>query len=159
MANEIKMVLGSAQTVISHAGNLANGTYVYSGLTGFTGTEFDNSTLLYPFAKAVLTSVSGPGTAITAVAAVSLWMMRNDIDSTADMAAVPDSTNMKNAQFVGTFPIISAINTAFSVEIPIQLAGVKKALFYIKNETGVTLNASAGNELVVKITPYTFGPA
>ena len=54
MANELKMVFGSSTTVISLAAALASGANTYTGLTGLTNTQLDNSTLLYPYARAVL---------------------------------------------------------------------------------------------------------
>ena len=74
MANELKMVFGSATTVISHAATLASAANTYSGLTGCTMTQLDNSTTLYPYARAVLGIPDTFAAAPTAGGTIDLYM-------------------------------------------------------------------------------------
>ena len=76
----MKMQFGSATTVISQAATLANGSNTYNGLTGCTMTQLDNSTDLYPFARAVLGVPDTFAAAPTAGSTIDLYMIVDDID-------------------------------------------------------------------------------
>jgi hypothetical protein len=159
MANETKMVFGSATTVISHAATLANAANTYSGLTGCTMTQLDNSTALYPNAIAVLgipdTLASAPA---TAGVTVDLYMSLDDIDGTGDETPLPASADILYlAKYVGSF-VIDNQDVAYIKSIQISLEGVRKAQFYIINNTGVSLNYTSA-AITVKVTPWTVGPA
>lgn len=156
MANETKQVFASATTVISHAATLASGANTYNG-GSTTMTELDNSSSLYPLALAVLDIVDTFAAAPTAGAYVELWMNRNDIDGTSDHLPVPaGSSDLKNAEFVGSFPIEDT-DEAQRIAIVIALEGVKKANFFIKNSTGQQISYSS-NPITVKVTPFTYAP-
>ena len=94
MANELKMVFGSPTTVISHAAALADGANTYTGMTGCTMTQLDNSTLLYPYARAVLTIPTASAAALTAGGTFDLYMTEDDIDGTTDETPVPAATDI-----------------------------------------------------------------
>jgi len=156
MANEDKMVYGSPITVISHAATLANGANTYTGLSGCTMTELNNSSA-YPYARAVLNITDTFAAAPTAGGGVELWMMRNDVDSTTDCTPVPAVSDLAIAESVGWFPI-AAQDVAHIVSIIISLEDVVKANFFIKNACGQTISY-ASTATTVKITPFTHGPA
>lgn len=160
MAGETQFVLASSSTtVISHAATLTSNSHTYSGLTGLTMTDLDNSTDKYPNLRAVLnipdTLSAAPSTAVY----VALYMLKLNTDGTADDAPAPDSTALKGAQFIGSFPI-PAYDAAHQVTIdcPGVLRGITASQFFIENKTGVSLSYSS-NPITVKITPYSFKPA
>jgi len=156
MANEMKQVFASATTVISHAAAIANNAYTYTGLTGLTMTQLDNSTALYPFARAVLNIPDTFAAAPTAGSAIYLRMTKQDVDGSTDDIPPPDSTAIKNAPVVGIFPI-QAYDVAQVVTINIDLKGVAKADFYLENQCGQQLSYTS-NPITVKVTPFTFAP-
>lgn len=157
MPNVMKMVMAASTTVISHAAALNSAAWTYSGLTGLTMTELDNSTNLYPYAKAVLSVPDTFAAAPSAGTSVNLYMCRNDVDGTSDTTPPPDATALKNAVFVGAFPI-SAYDVAQTIEINISLDGVKKADFFIQNSCGQALSYTS-NPITVKVTPFSYAPA
>lgn len=156
MTGEVKMVFGSTTTVISHAATLTNGSYTYSGLTGCTMTTLDNSSALYPWAKAVLDVPDTFSAAPTADTVVNLWMTEQDIDGTSDQIPASDATAIKQAVLVGSFQV-KAYDVQQRIPINISLEGVKAANFMIENKTGVSLSYST-NPITVKITPFSYAP-
>ncbi len=157
MANELKMVFGSPTTAISLAATLANAANTYTGLTGCTTTEVDNSTTLYPYAHAVLNITDTFAAAPTAGTTIDLYMSQNDVDSTVDETPVPGATDLiYNAKYVGSF-VLDNQDAATVKAIDISLHGVKKALFYILNNSGQTISY-ASTATTVKITPFTYAP-
>lgn len=157
MANQAKMVFGSPTTVISHAATLANAANTYSGLTGCTMTQLDNSTNLYPYALAVLGIPDTFAAAPTAGGTVELWMTLDDIDGTSDETPAPGAADISNlAKYVGQW-IVDDQDVAQIKPITISLHGVQKAQFYIKNNTGQQISYSS-NPTTVKVTPFTYGP-
>lgn len=158
MAGEMKMVFGSATTVISHAAALGNNANTYSGLTGCTMTQLDNSTNLYPYARAVLGIPDTFAAAPTAGATVDLYLTMDDIDSTSDETPVPAATDILYlAKYVGSF-VLDNQDVANIKPIIISLEGVQKAQFYILNSSGQQISYSS-NPTTVKITPFTYAPA
>lgn len=157
MANEAKMVFGSATTVISHAAALANAANTYTGLTGLTMTQLDNSTNLYPLARAVLGIPDTFAAAPTAGGTVDLYMTLDDIDGTSDETPVPATSDIIYlAKFVGSW-IVDNQDVALIKPIVISLEGVQKAQFYILNNCGQQLSYTS-NPITVKITPFTYAP-
>lgn len=156
MTNEAKRYEGSATTAISLATTLANAANTYTGLGSCTMTTVDNSTALYPLARAVLNINDTFAAAPSAGGGVELWMMKNDVDGTTDTIPVPAASDLKNAIPVGFFPI-AALDVAQIVEIVISLEGVKSADFFIKNSTGQQISYSSV-ATTVKVTPFSYGP-
>jgi hypothetical protein len=157
MANELKQVYGSPTTVISHAATLASAANTYSGLSGCTMTQLDNSTLDYPYARAVLGIPDTFAAAPTAGGTVDLYMSMDDIDGTSDETALPGATDVDYlAKLVGSF-VVDNQDVAFIKPIVISLLGVEKAQFYIKNNSGQQISYSS-NPTTVKITPFTLAP-
>lgn len=157
MANELKQVYGSATTVISLAATLANAVNTYSGLSGLTMTQLDNSTLQYPFALAVLTITDTFAAAPTAGGTVDLYMSLDDVDGTADETPLPGVSDILYlAKYVGSF-VIDNQDVATRKAIVIDLKGVQKAQFYILNNCGQQISYSS-TATIVKVTPFTFAP-
>lgn len=157
MANELKMVFGSSTTVISHAATLVNAANTYSGLTGCTMTQLDNSTNLYPYARAVLNINDTFAAAPTAGSTVDLFMSQDDVDSTTDETPLPGATDVLYlAKYVGSF-ILDNQDVATVKAIDISLHGVQKANFYILNNSGQTISYTSV-PTTVKVTPFTYAP-
>lgn len=157
MANELKMVFGSTTTVISHAATLASGANTYSGLTGCTMTQLDNSTLLYPYARAVLSIPDTFAAAPTAGGTIDLYMTQDDIDGTSDETPVPAASDIIYlAQWVGSW-VVDNQDVANIKPIIISLLGVQKAQFYFGNSCGQQTSYTS-NPTTVKITPFSVMP-
>ena len=157
MANELKMVFGSATTVISHAAALASGANTYSGMSGCTMTQLDNSTTLYPYARAVLSIPDTFAAAPTAGGTVDLYMTIDDIDGTSDETPVPGASDIAYlGKYVGSF-VVDNQDAAQIKPIVISLEGVQKAQFYILNSSGQQISYSS-NPTTVKITPFSYMP-
>jgi hypothetical protein len=157
MANELKMVFGSATTVISHAAALASAANTYSGLSGCTMTQLDNSTTLYPYARAVLGIPDTFAAAPTAGGTVDLYMTLDDIDGTSDETPLPAASDITYlAKYVGSF-VVDNQDVAQIKPIIISLEGVQKAQFYILNSSGQQISYSS-NPTTVKITPFSYMP-
>jgi len=158
MANVLKMVFGSATTVISHAATLANAANTYSGLSGCTMTQLDNSTNLYPMALAVLGVPDTFAAAPTAGSTIDLYMTMDDIDGTSDETPVPAATDIVYlARHVGSF-VLDNQDVATIKPIVISLEGVAKAYFYILNSSGQQISYSS-NPTTVKVTPFSYEPS
>jgi hypothetical protein len=157
MANELKMVFGSPTTVISHAAALAAGANTYTGLTGCTMTLLDNSTLLYPYARAVLNVPTAFATAPTAGGTFDLYMTQDDVDGTSNETPVPVATDITYlAKYVGSFVVDNRTDPILKA-IVISLEGVQKAQFYILNSSGQATVYTA-TPMTVKVTPFSYMP-
>ena len=157
MANETKMVFGSATTVISHAATLANAANTYSGLTGCTMTQLDNSTALYPWALAVLNINDTFAAAPTAGGTIDLYMSLEDVDGATDETPLPGATDITYlGRYVGSF-VLDNQDAATVKAIIISLEGVSKAKFYIRNSSDQQISYSSV-ATTVKVTPFTYAP-
>lgn len=155
MANALKMVYGTAQTVISTATDIANGNF--SGAP----TTYDNtSDAAYPNAPYALVMAEFPdwAAAPTDLSTVDLFMVRIDTDGTDDDTATPATTDPESAEYVGSFIIYNADELQRKT-ITISMLGVQKCDFYIRNNSGQNMNNDGGTSCVVKVTPMTFEPA
>jgi hypothetical protein len=157
MANELKMVFGSSTTVISLAAALASGANTYTGLTGLTNTQLDNSTALYPFARAVLGVPDTFAAAPTAGGTFDLYMVQDDIDGTSDETPEPGASDILYlAKWVGSW-IVDNQDVATIKTIVISILGVQKARFFVLNNCGQQASYSS-NPLTVKIIPFSYMP-
>lgn len=154
MANELKMVFsGTTTTVISLAAALANA----GNTTSAEATQLDNSTELYPYAKAVLNITDTFAAAPTAGATIDLYMIEDDIDGTADETPIPAASDITYlARYVGSW-VLDNQDVATIKPIVISLEGVKKARFFILNNSGQQISYTS-TATVVKITPFTYAP-
>lgn len=158
MSNELKHVFGSATTVISLAATLANGANTYAGLASCTMNQLDNSTLLYPMAKAVLNINDTFAAAPTAGGTIDLFMYEEDIDGTTDATPVPAASDIDNlAKYVGSF-VVDNQDVAHVKSIIFPLDGVQKAKFCIKNSTGQQTSYTSV-ATTVKVTPFSYMPS
>jgi hypothetical protein len=147
MANDVMMKFGSPTTVISESSNID--TLEFSTNT----TQLDNSTALYPYGKAVLTTGTwSPAPADLSV--IDLYMVQDDVDGTTDETSAPLAEDPEAADWVGSFVMFEE-TPAQTKSINISLHGVQKARFFIKNQTAQTLVATT----TVKITPFTYTPS
>ena len=149
MANEQKMAFASATTVISLTASVTD-----DNIGGGT-TELDNSTNLYPLATAVFNNPDTFGAAPDDRSTIDLYMVRHDTDSTSDDTSAPSGTDVEAAELVGSF-IIYNTDEEQRNSFTFSLLGVKKAGFFIKNNTGQTITYSSG-AITVKVTPFTIG--
>lgn len=157
MANELKMVFGSSTTVISHAATLATAANTYSGMAGCTMTQLDNSTTLYPYARAVLGIPDTFAAAPTSGSTIDLYMTLDDIDGTSDETPLPAASDIAYlAKYVGSF-VVDNQDAAQIKPIVISLEGVQKAQFYILNSSGQQISYSS-NPTTVKVTPFSYMP-
>lgn len=162
MAGETKQVFGSATTVVSVAANMA------SNYVAGNNTLLDNSTNPMPYGLAVLNVGGGFNVAPTGGSPVTLWGVPQDVDSTSDCTpgSTVDATPAAESGFkssagaipLGTFYVANSTSAQRTAAI-ISLLGYQKLYCFIKNAAGQQLNAGAGTECTVKITPFTMGPA
>lgn len=162
MANETTWTDDSPATVVSVAANMTNGQVAGNN------TILDNSTNKRTRAMATL-YVSGCATAPTADNLIELWMQRQDVDGTADdtaggsVTATPATPSngfqsTQGAELVGFFPVAQT-TAAQRITREIRFDRVAKASYFVRNQTGVTINAGTGTELTVKITTFSPGTA
>ena len=157
MANELKMVFGSSTTVISLAAALSTAANTYSGMSGCTMTQLDNSTALYPYARAVLGIPDTFAAAPTAGGTIDLYMTLDDIDGTSDETPLPAASDIAYlGKYVGSF-VVDNQDVAIIKPIVISLEGVQKAQFYILNSSGQQISYTS-NPITVKITPFSYMP-
>lgn len=141
-------------TVVSKAGTIANGANTESA----DATQLDNSTELYPYAKAVLGIPDTFAAAPTAGGTVDLYMIEDDIDGTSDETPIPAASDILYlARYVGSW-VVDNQDVAVIKPIVISLEGVKKARFFILNNTGQQISY-ASSPTTVKVTPFTVAPA
>lgn len=150
----VQVFKGSQSTVIATTGTIANGNFSVDS-TNATVTQFDNSTDLWPLARATLSVVDGWGTAPTANSTVDLYMVIDNIDSTND-EDMPALAASNGAHYVGSFVVANSTSAQYR-DIVISLAGVKQCRFAIYNNTGQTISYSSGN--TVKIEGFSYVPA
>lgn len=152
MANETKQVYGSVATVISKSATLADAANTLDA----DATELDNS-LNYPMALAVFENLDTFAAAPDAGSTIDLFMTKSEIDGTDDELPAPAATDIENrAHYVGSFRIDDA-DVVHQKQIEFPLAGVKKAKFFIRNNSGQTLSYST-NAITVKVTPFSYAP-
>ncbi len=160
MANETQFVLdGTTTTVVSLAATLTNASWTYTGLTGLTMTDFDNSTDLYPHVRLVLDVPDTFSAAPSAGAYFNVYMLVLNSDGTSDDIPAPDATALKAAQFIGSIPIqIYDVAQRVTAVMHGVLAGVTGAQFFIENKTGVSASYST-LPITLKATSFTYKPA
>jgi len=152
MANELKQVFsGTTTAVIDLTADLTN-----NSVAGGT-TLLDNSTELYPYARAMFNNPGTFGAAPTNLSTVNLYAVVQDTDSTSDDTATPTSSDVESARFMGAFTIYDT-DEEQRVSINISLEGIQKAYFYIENKTGQTITGTSSH-IYVKITPFTVAPS
>ena len=149
----VQQVFGSATTVIDTATDIAA-----SNFSGAPAAVFDNttdSTVPYArWAKAVLVApdwAAAPAASTT----VDLYGVLQDVDGTSDDTDAPSGTTVGGGRYFGSW-VIAAVDALQRRTITIDLLGVEKVNFYIKNSTAQNMNNDAGTNASVKITPFSF---
>ena len=154
MATAVKMLYGTAQTVINTSTDIAAGNF-----SGSPAATFDNTTdSAVPYALFAEAMLEAPDWAAAPVAGtvVSLWGVLKDTDGTDDDTDAPSGTASGGARFFGSW-VIAAADALQRRTITINLNGCRLVDFYILNGTAQNMNNDAGTNCVVKITPFTVG--
>ena len=160
MANEVKWVLGSATTAISHAATLANAANTYEGLTGCTHTAVDNSTTKYPDALFVLNITDTFAAAPTAGGTIDVYRTAYDIDGTTDETPIPGASDITYlGKYVGSFVIDNQdVATIKPLVVIGCLYGISSAKFNLVNSTGQQISY-ASTATTLKVTPLSVMPS
>lgn len=154
MATGVKMLYGTAQTVINTSTDIAANNF-----SGAPSATFDNTTdASYPYALFAEAMLEAPDWAAAPVAGtvVSLWGVLKDTDGTDDDTDAPSGTAAGGARFFGSW-VIAAVDALQRRTITINLNGCRLVDFYIHNGTAQNMNNDGGTNAVVKITPFTVG--
>lgn len=156
MANEQTHTYGTQTTVISQTATVAD-TEVVGG-----DTEFDNEAgNNYAMALATLTVTDTFGGA--PAGNIALYMVRGEVNTAnnddtalgyAQLDTTDNQTTPEYAELITVFP--ANVDEAYRLTKVISILGVKKAKFYIQNNTGQTLVYSS-NAITVTITPFAMG--
>lgn len=148
-----KQLFGTAQTVINSSTDIAAGNF------GAGGTEFTNNDAAVPAAPLALAMIEMPdwGGAPAAGTTVELWGTLTNTDGTDDDTDAPSGTSSGGARFFGSW-VVAAVDALQRRTIVISLEGVASGFIpYVKNGTAQNMNNDGGTNLVVKITPFTYG--
>ena len=154
MAGAVKQVFGTAQTVFDSSTDIASTNF------SAASTAFDNtSDAAYPYAPLAVVMAEFPdwGAAPTDLSTIDLYMVRQDVDSTDDDTTTPATTDTEGAEYCGSF-VLNNDDELQRKTIVISLTGVKKCLFYVKNNSGQNMNNDGGTAFVMKVTPFTYEP-
>lgn len=149
-----KAYYGTAQTVIDTGTDIAAGNF-----SGAPSATFDNTTdSAVPYARWGRAMIECPDWAAAPVAGttVDLYGVLKDIDGTDDDTDAPSGTAAGGARYFGSF-IIAGADALQRRTITIDLLGVTKVDFYIKNGTAQNMNNDAGTNCVLKVTPFAYG--
>jgi len=154
MAGAVKQVFGTAQTVFDSSTDIASTNF------SAASTAFDNtSDAAYPYAPLAVVMAEFPdwGAAPTDLSTIDLYMVRQDVDSTDDDTTTPATTDTEGAEYCGSF-VLNNDDELQRKTIVISLTGVKKCLFYVKNNSGQNMNNDSGTNFIMKVTPFTYEP-
>lgn len=135
---------GTPTTVISGSSTLADGNFSTSSTA--TETAFDNSTDLWPTAKAVLSCSFS--TAPDDQSNINLYIIEQNIDGANDVDG-PTATDVQGAIYVGSFKLHNVTTQQYQSTV-ISLMGVQNALFSIENLGGQTIDS----DFTVKIEGF-----
>lgn len=157
MANDAIMKFdGTPVTVITGTATIADTVFSVHG-TNATITEFNNSANLYPLAVATLEIPDTFLAAPTVGSTIDLYMCRSDLAGGTTDETPPTTSLVNSAKYVGSFGPLYATDEAQYLETVISLAGVRRAKFFIQNNSGTTLSYTSG--FTVKLEGFTFTPS
>lgn len=149
-----KQFFGSPQTVINTAVDIAAGNF--SGAPAATYNNTNDAAVPYaPYAQAVL-QVPDWAAAPVAGTVIELWGVLIDVDGTSDDTDAPSGTNPNGARKFGQW-VIDDVDALQRRTITIDMLGVEKVDFYIRNGTAQNMNNDAGTNCVVKVKPVSIG--
>ena len=143
-------VLLGATAVVADANFSVDGT-------NCTQTEWDNSTDLWPMAKATFkgTFTAAPDEG----SSIDLYYCENDLTGdVADDELVPTVTAQNGARYVGSFRVPGTNTTQYNMQIVIGTVGFQKGFFHIYNGGGDTLEITP-TAWTVEIEGFTYGPS
>ena len=149
-----RQFFGTAQTVINTGTDIAA-----SNFSGAPAATFDNtSDAAVPYAEYAQAMLEAPNWAAAPAAGtyVELWGVLIDVDGTDDDTDAPSGANPNGARFFGGWPI-DDVDALQRRTITINLLGVTKVDFYIRNGTAQNMNNDGGTNCVVKVTPVALG--
>lgn len=149
-----KAFYGTAQTCINTASNIAAGNF-----SGAPAATFDNTTdAAVPYARWAQATLVCPdwAAAPAAGATIDLYGVLQDVDSTSDDTDPPSGTSAGGARYLGSFAV-AAVDALQRRTIVIDLLGVKKMDFYIKNGTAQQMTNNGGTNCTLKVTPLAYG--
>jgi len=144
------------RTVITGIATLVDTDFSVHASTA-TIVELDNSTDLWPLAVATLKTPDTWSAAPTVGTTIDLYMCRQDASGGTEDEDAPAADEVKGAKYVGSFGPLHANDVAQTHEMVISLAGVRKAKFYVQNNSGVSMAFSAG--FTVEIEGFTYTPS
>lgn len=147
-----KAFYGTAQTVINTATDTTAGNF--SGTTTVYDNTNDAAVPYARWAKAVI-AVADWGAAPAAGTVIELWGVLQDVDSTSDDTDAPATTVVGGARYFGCW-VVAGVDALQRRTITIDMNGVEKCSFYVKNGTAQTMTNS-GTNLTVKVTPFAYG--
>jgi hypothetical protein len=154
MAGAVKMVFGTAQTVFDSSTDIVSTNF------SAASTAFNNTNdAAYPYAPLALVTAAFPdwAAAPTDLSTIDLYMVRQNVDGTADDTTTPATTDSEGAEYCGSF-VLNNDDELQRKTIVISLVGVQSCLFFLKNNSGQNMNNDGGTNLVVKVTPFTYEP-
>lgn len=148
-----KAYFGTAQTVINTASNISAGNF--SGAP----TTYDNtSDAAVPYARWAQATAVFPdwSAAPTAGQTIDLYGVLQDVDSTTDDTDAPSGTAVGGGKYFGSF-LIAGVDALQRRTIYLDMLGVNKVDFYLKNATSVTMTNNGGTNATLKVTPVAYG--
>lgn len=141
-------------TVIDTGTDIAAGNF-----SGAPAAVYDNTTdATVPNALFAVATIVMPDWAAAPAAGtvVELWGVLQDTDGTSDDTDAPSGTSSGGARQFGAWAV-APVDALQRRTITIDMLGVKKVNFYIKNGTAQNMNNDAGTNCTVKITPLSVG--
>ena len=158
MANNAIMVFdGTPTTVLTGVtAVLADTAWSVTSATA-TYVEWDNSTDLWPLAKATFkgTYTAAPDAGAT----LDLYYTENDLaGDTADDETPPTASTQEGARYVGSFRVPGVAITQYNMQIVISTAGFQRGYFHLYNAGGDSLEITP-TAWTVEIEGFTFTPS
>lgn len=150
-----KWYLGTTTTTaINTTTDIANGDF--SGAPAATFDNTNDATLPYASHAKVVAQFPDWAAAPTANSYVELWGVLKDVDGTSDDTDAPSGANANGARYFDAFRL-DDVDALQRRTLIIDVFGMEKIDFYIKNGSGQNMNNDAGTSCVVKVTPLAFG--
>jgi hypothetical protein len=153
MANNAIMIFDGTPTVVltGVTGALLDTNYTTTSTA--TYITYDNSTDLWPLAKATFT---GAFTAApTAKATIDLYYTETNLNGGTDDETVPTISDKLGARYVGSFIVPGTATSSYSIQIIISTLGFQKGQFHIYNGAGGT-SIAIGTPWTVEVEGFTF---
>ena len=143
----VKWKIGTPQTLINSSTDVANNNF------SAAGTAFTNNDSNVPMAQEALYMLIAPdfGGTPAAGAAIEVWAVHQNVDSTDDETDAPSGTAQGGAIFLVSIPI--APTDALQRRERRGPLPLRDWVPYLRNLTGQNLNNDGGTNCVLKVTP------